>query len=50
MDLCMNAVPTEARKELDLLELKLKAFVSHPTWVLRTELRSSGRAAQALTH
>lgn len=30
---CMRAVPTEARKVSDLLELEfLTAFVSHPVW------------------
>ena len=33
---------------LDTLELELQAVVSCPMWVLRTELGSSGRAAQAL--
>ena len=27
------------------LELELEAVVNHPTWLVETELRSSGRAA-----
>lgn len=33
---------------LDSLELELQVEVSHQTWVLGIELRSSGRAIQAL--
>lgn len=32
----------------DLLELELQTVVSHPVWVLGTELRSSVRAAIVL--
>lgn len=34
---------------LDILELELQEIVSHPIWVLGTELRSSERVAYALT-
>ena len=44
-------VPTEAREEeLDPLDLKLQVVVSHPMWVLGTELGSSGRAASSINH
>lgn len=35
---------------LDLLELELKAVVSHLIWVLGIEPRSSVRAASTLNH
>lgn len=38
--LCVSA-HRDQRGAPDLLELKLKAFVSHPLWVLGLELRSS---------
>ena len=53
----MNAVPTwrmqcphGPEEGSGLLELKLKAAVSHPLWVLRPELRSSGIAIQNCNH
>jgi hypothetical protein len=32
------------------LKLEQQAVVNHPTWLLRTELWSSGRTASALNH
>lgn len=34
----------------DALDLESQAFVNHPAWVLRTKLRSTGRAESALNH
>lgn len=31
-------VPTDLKREMDLLELELQAFVIHPTWLLGTRL------------
>lgn len=36
--------------DLDLLELELPTVVSHQTWILRTELWSSGEAENDLKH
>lgn len=47
--MCMRTyacVPLEVRKEYQItLELKLQVVMNHWTWALRTEPRSSGRAA-----
>lgn len=35
---------------LDLLELEIQVVVSHSTWVLGSEFRSSGRATDTFNH
>lgn len=40
-------VPVEAIRVLDHLQLEFQSVVNHPLWVLGTELRSFGRAADA---
>lgn len=38
------------QRALDLLELEIQVVVSHSTWVLGSELRSSGRATDTFSH
>lgn len=46
----LSAVSTASRKGRQAPELELQVVVSHLTWVLETELRSSGRPASPLNH
>jgi hypothetical protein len=50
MYVCMGRCPLRQEEGLDPLKLEFQGVVSHPTWVLRRELRSSGRAAIATNH
>lgn len=44
-----TAVVVDRKSMSALLELELQVFVSHPMWVLKIKLRSSGRTADTLT-
>lgn len=47
----MSAVAHGGQKRVpDSLEFKSQVVVSHPTWVLGTELQSSAKAALTLNH
>lgn len=47
--LCAGTHRGQERVE-DTLEQELQAVLSHPTWVLETERRFSGRAASVLNY
>lgn len=42
--------PQSLGKALNLLEMELRAVVSHPIWILGTELGLSARAVHPLEH
>ena len=47
---CVSVSPEAKRGGQLLLELELQAIVSHPVWMLASELQSSARTVSALNH
>lgn len=47
--MCVGAHRVLKKALQDSQKLELQVLVGHPVWVLRTELKSSGRASKSLS-
>jgi len=48
--LCVSTVALGGQKHCILLETELQVVLSHPKWMIRTELEASARAVTVLNH